>query len=97
MKFLSQSIALLISAAFFTSCGNCWWEPTSESCKEQAEFWENEEEREDRMCNDTLAIKMCIAEQELKQQATTSSEPTDIASLCKASTPQIKCRERDKK
>ncbi|WP_163438498.1 hypothetical protein [Fibrobacter succinogenes] len=88
MKFFLAILCLILSSCF------CW-ELSDEHCREENEFFENERERDGRLCTDLDAVEKCKTEQREIFATQQQEKLLNIDSLCRANTEKIKCKDRE--
>ena len=93
VRFLDMKHILIILCLVLSSCG-CW-ELSDKHCQEENEFWENEHERDSRLCTDTDAVEKCKVQQREIQATLQPEKILNIDSLCSANTEKIKCKDRE--
>jgi len=93
VRFLDMKRFLTIICLVLSSCG-CW-DLASERCQEENEFFENERERDGRLCTDIDAVEKCKNEQREIFATQQPEKLLNIDSLCRANTEKIKCKDRE--
>ena len=84
MKWYFAIFCLVLSAC---TC----WDLSDNKCQEDKEFFENERERDSRLCTDPVAYQKCVTEQEERYRLTQQTETVDIDSWCRENTEKVKC------
>ena len=92
VRFLDMKHFVTILCLVLCSC-TCW--DLSDDCQEERAFFENEKERDSRLCTDTDAVEKCKVQQREIQATQQQEKIINIDSLCRANTEKIKCKDRE--